>query len=1017
MKQYTQTNRVLAGVSFLIALMTYALTLQPSVPFWDCGEFSAATAWQQVPHPPGAPLWLFVARMFHMTGIGDPGWRINMAAAVCSAFTAMLVYLIVARVIERWRPYRENRSLMSYLPTFGGGLIAALAFTWSDSQWFNSVESEVYAGGILLIAVLVYLMMLWDQRAERPGHERYLLMISYVLGLAIGVHLLALLVVPAIAMVIYFRHYKPSIGSFLALMAITGIAFLFLIYKATIQYIPQLLASNAVIGLVLLIGLIGVVWWSIKERKPIIYMGVTSFLLIILGFTTYTQILVRANAHPPMNENEPDTFSELVSYLGREQYGNAPNWPRRYQVEQYYRQYQDKYDEGTDGHWTPPVRYNEDNQPVFDQVNTSGEMKFMWQYQTYHMYIRYFLWNFVGRVSDVQDAGVAAFSVSKQDKQQFITPTGYPDVFPVKFWALPLLLGLIGVYFHYKKDWKMAFVFTTLFLFLGLFPTWQQNQQQPQPRERDYFYTGSFMIFAVWIGLGAAGIAEKVAERTRKSESEREGEAEESSNAGAVGGVLALCLLAVPLNMGINGWKLHDRSKNWVPWDYSYNILQSLEKDAILFTNGDNDTFPLWYLQDVAGIRRDVRVVNLSLGNTLWYIYQLKNEQPWGAKKVPISFPDNMLKASENSPEALHYDFAPPAQVSVEVPAETMKWATNGANAQAGQMSWTLKGEARGGDSKEQLVRVQDKLVRDIVVSNKWQRPVYFSSTVGPDAWTGLEDYFRKEGMAYRIMPVRQEQSRTIEPMNYEVMKACLMTPVGESDFSQTPKYGFKFRNLTDRAAFFMEDHRRLMLNYRTLYTSLARYELSKNNNPKGTIAVLDRLEQVISPDMFAMPYPQLSEIAQLYRDAGDSQKASRYADRAIAAVDALGDDWANDPYARQFPPPDVKAQMLVVKGEYDRAIQSYQALESQYPNDPNLRSRIEELRTEKYLSKKDTAGAVSELQKIISSYDKENNPSMKANVEALRARLAELTHTQVAPPDNTTVGDSTAPSPAPRVH
>jgi hypothetical protein len=1014
MKQYTLTNRVLAGVSFLIAFLTYALTLQPSVPFWDCGEFSAATAWQQVPHPPGAPLWLMVARWFHMVPIGDPGWRINLAAATCSAFASMLTYLIGVMIVERWRPYREGRSMASYLPTFGGGLIAALAFTWSDSQWFNSVESEVYAGGSLLIALLVYLMMRWDKKAEQPGHERYLLIIAYVLGLAIGVHLLALLVVPAVAMVIYFRQYRPSIKGFAALMAITGVSFL-IIYKAPLKYIPQLLASQPAIGIVVLLGLIGAVWWAVKENKPIIYMGVTSFLLIILGFTTYTHILLRANAHPTMNENEPDTFSELVSYLGREQYGNAPNWPRRYQVEQYYRQYQDRYDEGTDGRWAPPVRYSDDNQPVFDQINTAGEINFFLQYQTYRMYIRYFLWNFVGRVSDVQNAPMAAFNVSKETREQFIDQTGYKDVFPIQFFALPLLLGLIGAYYHYRRDWKMAFVFTALFLFLGLFPTWQQNQQEPQPRERDYFYTGSFMIFAIWVGIGATGIAESVRDRVRQK---NENESEEAKgidmegsegNAGAVGAVLALCLIAAPLNMGINGWTLHDRSHNWVPWDYSYNILQSLEKDAIIFTNGDNDTFPLWYLQDVAGVRRDVRVVNLSLGNTLWYIWQLKNERPWGAKKVPISFDDRMLRADENSAEALHYDFAEAPPVSVEVPANVMAWATDDSVKAAGTMNWTLRGQNMGQGDK-QMIRVQDKLIRDIITTNKWERPVYMSSTVGPDAWAGLEEFFRKEGMGYRIMPVRQDQSRSMEPLKYDVMKACLMTTLGPDEFSTTPKYGFKFRNLTDTTYFFMEDHRRLMLNYRTMYTSLARYELEKRNDKQATIATLNKLEEVIAPSMFSMPYPQSAEIGDLYFKAGDKQKAARYAKQTIAAVDAMGDAWQTNAYARNFNPMQLKAQALADLGEYDQAIKVYQAA---FPGDPTARGYIDQLRLEKFLSKNDTTGAVGEVKAMIAEYERENNPAQQANLGTLRARLAELTHTAVAP-DNTVVVDSNAGKPAP---
>ncbi len=333
MKQYTLINRVLAGVAFLVALVTYTLTLQPSVPFWDCGEFSAAAAWQQVPHPPGAPLFLMVARWFHMMPVGDPGWRINMVSAISSAFTALFVYLIVVKMIERWRPFRSDRTVMSYLPTFGGALIAALAFTWCDTQWFNSVESEVYAAGTLLIAIMVWLMMRWNEQAERPGHERYLLALAYLVGLAFGVHLLALLVVPGVAMVIYFRKYTFSIKSFLVMLAITGPVFYMIVYKAPLQYIPQAVDVSPILGILIMGVLVAAAWLGVREKYPILYLGSASMILIVLGFSTYAHILVRANAHPPMNENEPDTVGELVSYLGREQYGQAPNWPRRYQTD------------------------------------------------------------------------------------------------------------------------------------------------------------------------------------------------------------------------------------------------------------------------------------------------------------------------------------------------------------------------------------------------------------------------------------------------------------------------------------------------------------------------------------------------------------------------------------------------------------------------------------------------------------------------------------------------------------
>ncbi len=1005
MNQYKVANRVLAAVAFLVALLTYASTLQPSVPFWDCGEFSAATTWQQVPHPPGAPLWLITARLFQIFSFGDLGWRVNLAAGICSAFTAMLVYLIGVRLVERWHPFREGRSLMSYLPTFGGSLIAALAFTWSDSQWFNSVESEVYAGGTTLIALLVYLMMRWDQEAERPRHERYLLLMAYLLGLAIGVHLLALLVVPAIAMVIYFKRYRFTPVSFLVLMGVTGISFYFFIYQAPLKYIPQLLATNALAGIVVFAVLLGGLWWSVKNKQPLVFLPIASFLLIVLGYTTYTHVLLRANAHPAMNENEPDTFGELVAYLGREQYGNAPTWPRRYQSEAYYRQYQDRYDSGTGGNWTPPTGQNPDGSLIFDHINTSGELNFMWSYQISTMYLRYFFWNFVGRVSDVQGSGTVLSNVTDREKKAFIEPTGYDKYFPIRFFALPLLLGLFGLYWHYRRDWKMAFVFTALFLFMGVLAALQQNQQEPQPRERDYFYTGSFMIFCSWIGLGAVGLAE-VLRRRKTGESEETGVDEpQEGGVGMTGGVLALCLVAVPINMAVGGWKLHDRSGNWIPWDYSYNILQSCDKDAVLFTNGDNDTFPLWYLQDVAGIRRDVRVVNLSLGQMGWYIWQLKHERPWGALPVPISIDDNQLRVPDGAPieqQGLRPELGQATQVSVDVPADVMSWATNGANKAPGKMTWTLHGQPYG--DNQELFTVYHKLIRNIIETNKWKRPIYFSSTVGPDAWAGLDEYFRWEGMAYRVMPIKLQSNIGMEPIDPTIMMKCLMTPLRDDEFYPTPHYGFKFRNLTNPNVFFLEDHRRIPNgHYRSMYLAMATYALQEMHNPQQAVAVLNRLEQVVSPDMFAMPYWISARIAEIYSQAGVEAKAQDYARRTIAAIDALGEEAMNDQAARAYPPPLIRLQMLALSGNYDEAISQLQQFRLQYPNEPSLRRQEEELRVRKFLSKKDTAGAMAEAQRLIVGYGGDTAQSARVNIAALRDLVSRLAGRQIAPPDNTT--------------
>ncbi len=325
-------HRSFGLLSFLTAAITYMLTVQPTVPFWDCGEFSAASVWQQVPHPPGAPLFLMIGKIFHLIiPFGDPGWRVNLAAVFSSAFTILLVYLITVKLIENFKNNSDN-DFGTALATYGSAFISAAAFTFSDTQWFNAVESEVYATSTLFVAVVIYLMMLWNEKADEPGHERYLMLIAYLIGLSTGVHLLAVLTVFSISLVVYFRKYDINFKSFMV-MGIISLVIFFFIYPIIVKWLPAFLAGHTSgrneayeysiddsMGLQLLaifsiIGAIIGLVWGYKNHKQLVTLVAGSFLLIILGYTTYTQILLRSNANPPMNENEPKNFSSLSSYL------------------------------------------------------------------------------------------------------------------------------------------------------------------------------------------------------------------------------------------------------------------------------------------------------------------------------------------------------------------------------------------------------------------------------------------------------------------------------------------------------------------------------------------------------------------------------------------------------------------------------------------------------------------------------------------------------------------------------
>lgn len=1010
---FKNLNRAFAIMAFLLATVVYLMTVQSTVPFWDCGEFSAAAIWQQVPHPPGAPLFLIIGKIFHLIiPFGDPGWKVNLVAVFSSSVTILFLYLITVKVLTNLRG-NAIKTTADAVAVFGSAFLGAAAFTFSDTFWFNAVESEVYATSTLFVAIIVYLMMRWHEEADNPGHERFLLLIAYLIGLSTGVHLLSILTIFSIALVVYFRKYEFTFTTFI-FMGIIAVLIFWTIYPAIVKWLPAFLSGHSpwkneafdytfdndsartavgIFGLIAtvivfmvsqkknsieLYALVGgmaillIVGWifnimlsvmaiavilgavvgliyGINQKKPILKLVTLSFLLMLLGYTTYTQILLRSNANPPMNENEPKNFTKLASYLGREQYGDAPMWPRRYQRDEYYTRHYDKY-----GTWYKPGRKpvtrkdgSRFSVPHFDKVNTSGELNYLFRYQISHMYVRYFAWNFIGRKSDVQDAGAYYPSflpfVNNSDVDVWNYKSGYKDEFPVNFFMLPFILGVIGLLFHFSRDPKWAFVYLIMFLLMGVLTAIMQNQQEPQPRERDYFYAGSFMVFAMWIGIGAYSIIDWLSKKEAKL--------------AIISLVLVGTFLLVPVNMAIGGWNIHDRSGNYIPFDYSYNILQSTEENAIIFTNGDNDTFPLWWLQDVAGVRRDVRVVNLSLGNTLWYVDQLKNRQPWGAEKIPLSFDDDSIQVDdENDPKALTYDFGEARRIKIPVEKEIIsKYTDNQTLIDRGYMEFTFVGkpQQRMEDKMYYMIRVQDKLILDILREVRWKRPVYFSITVGPDAYCGLENHFRLEGMAYRVCPAPQ-MSGGGKSVDSEIMDKCLFNIDNTNNYHKEQHYGFKFRNLDNSDVYYDEVHRRLMYTYRHIFLSYAEFLTTQEVDKEKAIDVLDQMNKMISPVQFPMSSDLEHRLAKMYDKLGAEEKAKKYADMGIKSALEIIDDpkvtgaSTGEEFAYIDQAGKHAAELYELKGDYQGArdvlqkvYMMYSDLKSQIQNNPQYASEI----------------------------------------------------------------------------
>lgn len=868
-------NRIIAIALFLISFVVYALTVQPSVPFWDCGEFIAVSYSLGVPHPPGAPFFIILGRIATLLPIAENiAKRVNLVSAFVSALTVMFLYLITVRLILRWKP--NPQKFIDKISVYGAPIVGALAFAFSDTFWFNAVEAEVYATSLFLMSFAIWLGMVWFEKAEDIESDRLILLIAYVIGLSIGVHLLSMLTIFTLAMIVYFRlRERVDLKSF-AIMGIISVGIFLLIYKVIIFWIPSMLddmpAVPAIISIVVSYG----IYYTYKHRQRILFTFLMGVFLVFLGYTTYALIIIRANDKPAINENAPDNLVRFVKYLEREQYGEQPSPFKR--------------------RWSQEPAHQENYQKY------SSDWDFFIKYQLNHMYLRYFLWNFVGRAGDVQDAPVA-FIKSESG-------WGKASEFPNRYFALPLILGLWGLYYHYKKDWKMFLAYLALFAVTGLGLAIYLNMPEPQPRERDYVFVGSFFAFAIWIGIGVSGLIDIIDKLIKKEIKKVYGVA-----------VLAVSIFIVPFNMFVQNWDDHDRSGNYVPWDYSYNLLQSCEKDAILFTNGDNDTFPLWYLQVVEGVRRDVRIVNLSLLNTDWYILQLKHEEPYGAKKVPISLSDNIIRQ-------LGLVQWEPRDVSIPVSREVYEkfGVTDTAIINQGKITFRMPNTIQFGDIK--AIRVQDIMVRDIIETNKWERPIYFAVTVSPDNFIGLDEYLRMEGLAYRVVPFKNPKGSPTF-IREDVMRECLFNE--PEDFYREPHYGFKFRNLNNPHVHFFETDRNLMQNYRNAFLKLAIYYYENNRDTSKVIEVLDRMESKIPNDVLPMDYRLRYDVARLYEVVGARDKFLKIAKEIEPiALEQINRDPMN--IYGEYNPYVILVNLYEMMGEYQKAIDILNKVLVYYP-------------------------------------------------------------------------------------
>ncbi|SEM14163.1 Protein of unknown function [bacterium A37T11] len=824
---YNKINNLFGWLSFLIATTTYVLTLEPSASFWDCGEFIAAAYKMQIVHQPGAPLFLMLQNIFSDLAMRNPGliaYWMNVGSAVSSGATILFLFWTITALAKKALVKSGTEiSKTALITIIGSGLTGALAYTFSDTFWFSAVESEVYAMSSLCTAVVFWAILKWDAHANEPQADRWLLFIAYIMGLSIGVHLLNLLAIPALSLVIYFRRTPKATSSGIFKALIISVVVLGLILWGVIQYLIKLAAyfdlffvnslgmgfgTGVVVFILFLIGgLTYGIWYSIQKQKALLNTIMLALTFIIFGYSSFAMVLIRAKADPSLNNSDPKDAFSFLSYLNREQYGdepliNGPYFDSRPTNIEYgapiYRKGEKKYEEaGKKFSYTydrttlfPRIHSSRDNHPQFyrswlnmgeNQQSTPGDnLKFFFSYQIGHMYARYFMWNFVGRQNDVQGhggytngnwiSGIKFIDQALVGGQDALPKSLETDPSNNKFYFLPLILGLIGAYWHFKHSQKDAGIVGLLFFFTGIAIVLYLNQTPLQPRERDYAYAGSFYAFAIWIGLGVAGLADILGKRLKPR------------TASLLASILGLFM--APVLMAKDGWDDHDRSTKYVPRDLAKDYLETCAPNAILFTYGDNDTYPLWYVQEVEKVRPDVRIVNLSLLSADWYLRQMKNKLNQ-SDGLPISMKNDQfvqgvrdiiryqdykignpvelasildIMLSDNPEDKYTY---PDGSKENFLPTQKFKMSVN--KQEVLQNHVVPKGwEDRIADSmvwnyNHDYVSRAELAMIDVLVHNHWKRPIYFATTVPSSNYMGLDKYLVSEGFAYRLMPIMKD--------------------------------------------------------------------------------------------------------------------------------------------------------------------------------------------------------------------------------------------------------------------
>ncbi len=900
---YRRWNNLTGWFLFVFASLVYLLTLEPTVSFWDCGEFILSAFKLQVGHPPGAPLFLMMGRIATLFAGGNTAKvpvMVNTLSALCSGFAIMFLFWTITHLLRR---VFVNGNLLEskHVPAImASGVLGALAYTFSDTFWFSAVEGELYSLSSLVIALVFWGMLKWEEEADQPYAGRWIILVAYVMGLGLGIHRLNLLIIPVFVFVYYFKKYEVTTLGILKTLGFS-VLLLWLMVFVVMPGVPEvagwfeLLFVN-VLGLpynsglflylvILFAGLAFGIYYSIKYKKVILNYVFTALTVIMIGYSSYAMIMIRSSAMPPMNQNNPSDVFSLSYYINMKQYGSSPKIYGNYYSAPYtnaknviagYNKVDGKYKP----YYTIEYEYSKQFKTLFPRMYskdpdhesaykywgkvvgrkftagsekeaivcpTFGEnLRYFFRYQVGFMYMRYFMWNFAGRQNDIEGNGNSIHGnwisgIKFIDEARLGSLDKLPDDLKKnpgnnKYYFLPLLIGLAGMYWQYKKNNNGFWLVTVFFFMTGLAIILYLNQYPNQPRERDYAYVGSFYAFAIWIGIGFMFFYETLQKFLGNKISLA---------------VTFVCLIAAaPVLMGAQNWDDHDRSGRYTARDIGANYLNSCAPNSILFTYGDNDSFPVWYVQDVEQVRTDVRVANLSYIQAGWYIAMMR-QKAFNSDPLPFTLPqikyiegdreqlavNNRVDKPVNLKEIVQFagqddkkykidisgrgdlmNYLPANKFLIDV--DSAKVLSNGTVKKyfkdriVSPMIW---------EYSETYPLKGDLAIMDLLSTNEWDRPVYFSTTVPSSQYKGLEKYFVQEGLGYRIVPIKTDPP--------EQGEFGMIDPIVMYDNVMNK---FKWGNAEDPKVYLDENNRRMFSNFRRILSALAKDLLVKGDTIKA---------------------------------------------------------------------------------------------------------------------------------------------------------------------------------------